>query len=240
MIGIEIMLKNNKLVIYENNNINYKIIAPGDEVQCINDNFNYLSDLLYNNYNTYKLILKDKANITYSTSIMMPNIIKATKKNIIDEDNNIIYLYNFNNSDLRDIKLFLEVNNKDYIVLDLSDNMGGKLYDIFPYLSIFLEKDSLIRFYSKDKTYIKNIYAYDYTKKRKIIIKVNNNTSSSAELFINTLCANNDDVIIYGEKTSNKNISQIIYSYKGISYSIPVLRFDLNLINKRGKSEKKL
>lgn len=93
------------------------------------------------------------------------------------------------------------------LIIDIRDNMGGKVKNSYKLLNIFLENNSLAYYkLSKEKKYIRIIAKNEGNVKfKQVIIIINSNTMSSAELFTASL-KDNIEAVIIGEKSFGKGV----------------------------------
>lgn len=232
IIGIDIIIINNRLFIYKNSNKNIPDINIGDEIIKINNTAAIRYNMYFYDYPSYYIELKNNDGEIFTKNIVMPNLIfvKSQYNNDIFLENKdaIIYLPRFDRGYSKTIDQLICSNNLKKLTIDLRHNMGGKLYDMFSYLELFLDKEIKIRFYSKNKIYYKTVKNKN-NNKFNINILLNKDTASSAELFSSILSNNNSNVSLIGNDTTGKNIVQMNFKQSDLVYTIPVLKYDINL-----------
>ena len=156
---------------------------------------------------------------------------------LIKEDRVYIKIENFNDDIMNKISS-IEFNDK-YIIIDLRDNMGGKIVEAHKFLEFFIESDQKI-YYLKDKE--KNIYGVNLKrsnkkiKQNRVTVLVNENTASSAEL-VTAVLKEKINATIIGHITRGKGVMQKRFQLsEKKSILIPIYEFyTLNfIINNRG------
>lgn len=131
-----------------------------------------------------------------------------------------IKLKGFTFNSYKEFKEKLEILKKENInslIIDLRDNGGGESKNLIKIASLFLDKDSVIfkdKYKSKEKIY--------YSKDNKtiyepVVILVNNNTASCAEILTTTLKENINAKII-GTRTYGKGVGQTVYKSQNYSF----------------------
>lgn len=117
----------------------------------------------------------------------------------------------------------------DYLILDLRDNGGGYLSEAYKMADLFLPKGDIIctekaRNPVFSKTYkAKNEQSLNY---KHIYILQNENTASSAEVMINALKENLENLTIVGKKSYGKGIGQAEFRLKN-GYAVKATTLEL-------------
>ena len=133
---------------------------------------------------------------------------KITKDNI-----GVIRLSNImGEKALKDFKQILnDTNDTNGIIIDLRNNYGGILANAIQMADYILSENEVVSIESRGKTKLR-IYADEksFFKQKPIVILVNKNTASAAEILAGALnCSAN--AILLGEKTFGKNsIQQVV------------------------------
>lgn len=137
-----------------------------------------------------------------------------------------IKLNSFRGFDKKDLQNF--VTGKRKLTIDLRCNMGGRINDMLPILSLLTRGENGIEVMdSKKKKYVKRILpsGRDYCNEISAIdFLVSSLTASSAEIFLMLLRSMYDGKII-GEKTMGKHVIQDIISVDGICIAVPIYQF---------------
>ena len=195
-------------------------ILPGDTIVSINgkdvskfkDSSTLLFDSLSEN-NNVSIKLKRNNKIIEKTLKKSEISIKTMEYKILPDNISIITLATIMGD--KAIKDFLQIikltNNTKTIILDLRDNYGGILSNAIEMANYMLDEEKILSIESRGNNKLQ-IYASDENifKKKNIIILVNKNTASAAEILAGTLKDNLGAVII-GENTYGKNsIQQVI------------------------------
>lgn len=125
---------------------------------------------------------------------------------------NTIYLYwnIFDNKYQKKILNYIKTTTCNNIIIDLRDNCGGNIMVAINLLNIFLENCELCTLQYRN---IKTVYYSDseIVKFNNIIIFLNCNTMSSAELFYYALYKNNNNVWLVGNQSYGKSVGQLKY-----------------------------
>jgi C-terminal processing protease CtpA/Prc len=103
--------------------------------------------------------------------------------------------------DLIDKKTFERIEK---INIDLKDNLGGNFESALYQADLFVENGILAKEIISEKTYIHDAKAGDVFENIEVIIEVNKETSSAAELFLAALKENNRAKVV-GETTYGKS-----------------------------------
>lgn len=223
--GVGIIFNNNgnKIVVdnvLENSPAQKNQILPGDTIVSINgrdvskgvDNPKILFDYISDN-NAVNIKVKRDNKIIERTLKKSEIPIKTMKYKILPDKIAIISLATIMGE--KAIKDFIQIikitNNAKTIILDLRDNYGGILSNAIEMANYMLDEEKILSIESRGNNKLQ-IYASNENifEKKNIIILVNKNTASAAEILAGTLKDNLGAVII-GENTYGKNsIQQVI------------------------------
>lgn len=223
--GVGIIFNNNgnKIVVdnvLENSPAQKNQILPGDTIVSINgrdvskgvDNPKILFDNISDN-NAVNIKVKRDNKIIERTLKKSEIPIKTMKYKILPDKIAIISLATIMGE--KAIKDFIQIikitNNAKTIILDLRDNYGGILSNAIEMANYMLDEEKILSIESRGNNKLQ-IYASNENifEKKNIIILVNKNTASAAEILAGTLKDNLGAVII-GENTYGKNsIQQVI------------------------------
>jgi len=114
-----------------------------------------------------------------------------------------------------------EIKFDEPLVIDLRNNPGGSLSETLNILDLFLEEECeliTLNYYNDTRTYISQDYI---AFKSRIVILVNENTTSSAEIFAESLQANlSNQVEVVGGPTYGKNFGQTRYTFKESGFNL--------------------
>lgn len=129
-------------------------------------------------------------------------------------DDNIAYLqlYQFGNGTFEEVKAYLDdLQDAKGLVLDLRDNGGGYLDSVASVASCFLDNGSAVmsQVYSNGESRVISTSNEKYSSLSPIIILVNENTASAAEVLTLALKDQRDDVTIVGTTTYGKGTVQV-------------------------------
>jgi C-terminal processing protease CtpA/Prc len=124
--------------------------------------------------------------------VALPNISRYTRRFLLDNR--------------------VELNRFENIVIDLRDNYGGMLTDMYGMAELFLPRDAVIG-YEVTRFDILSTRVISSSKKyfdfNKIVILINGNTASAAEGFTLALAENLENVTVMGETSFGKGIGQV-------------------------------
>lgn len=137
------------------------------------------------------------------------------------KDNGIAYLqlYQFGESTPEEVKAYLDdfqKENAQKLIIDLRDNGGGYLDSVSSIASCFLPKGSVVlqqEYKNGTKNKVKT-QEKQYTKLGPIVILVNENTASAAEVLTLALKQQRSDVTLVGTKTYGKGSVQVTKQFK--------------------------
>ena len=194
-----------------------------------NDFSNYIKN---NNDTTFKIVVKREGKEKTFEVKRRPITLKSVTSNIIEKENKKIgYIYTSifaMNTYEQFSKELIELQNKgiDSLIIDLRDNSGGELGIATNMISLFMKKDKVIyQIEDRDGNIEKKYSAGKENKKYPIIILVNENTASAAEIMTAALKDNLGAVII-GKKTYGKGTVQtIVTNTNGEKYKITISKW---------------
>ena len=186
-------------------------------------------------------VRREEKELEYTVKSEMVELETVSSK-IIDEESKIGYikLDSFANKSYESFKTQLETLEEGKIsslIIDLRNNSGGKLTTAVDIVSMFLDKSNVI-YQFKEKEKIVKYYSLTNEKREyPIVILVNGNTASAAELMTAALKEKYNAYVI-GTKTYGKGTAQKIVSLEnGEKFKITVnewLTAEGNAINKEG------
>lgn len=159
-----------------------------------NDEFTQLYSI--GEYNNIKEDMKNEA-LKSGFELLNDNIGCMTITNFSSTSKNIVY------------KSKEDMNNCSTLIIDLRNNTGGVVSDAKNIAQLFLNKNDII--YKAKTKKGEKLYTSLTDKEvsnEKIIILQNNLTASAAEIFINALKENLDNVEIVGTRSYGKGIGQ--------------------------------
>lgn len=126
------------------------------------------------------------------------------------------------------VNIIQVTNDADAIIIDLRDNYGGILLNAIEMANYMLDNEKIVSVESRGNNKFQ-IYASKegIFKKKNIVILVNKNTASAAEILAGTL-KDNLGAIVIGENTYGKNsIQQVIPMYNNTGLIITSNRYIL-------------
>ena len=236
-IGCSIIEEDGKILIYEvyEDSPANGYLKPNDQLIKIDDqniegkDLNTVSLLMSGKENTnVKITVKrDKEEKTYTfkrTKVENKTISSKIEKNI-----GIIRIDAFTENTTQQFKDELETLEKKNIkglVLDLRDNIGGYISSAGDIASIFLKKGQVLYQLEKKglKSNVKDITSEH--KDIKVVVLVNKNTASSAEVLTSAL-KEQYGAIVVGEKTYGKGSVQKVYTLSnGSSYKYTIEKWN--------------
>lgn len=189
------------------NNKKYKL-------QSVN-NKNAIDELIKLSTN-YIFKLTDNNNDDIVFNLKSPIISTTSEKNFCLSSKNNVYLKIINLSEFKKIDI-----NCENLYLDLRNNMGGRISDLCNITKSFAIKKSCLCELNNGKDYYEiETEALNDIRFKKLIILINENTASSAEIMVNWL-ADNFDTQIIGRKSYGKWVSTSIKKYNNYYVKIP-------------------
>lgn len=137
------------------------------------------------------------------------------------KDNGIAYLqlYQFGESTPEEVKAYLDdfkKENAQKLIIDLRDNGGGYLDSVSSIASCFLPKNSVVlqqEYKNGTRNQVKT-QEKQYSKLGPIVILVNENTASAAEVLTLALKQQRSDVTLVGTTTYGKGSVQVTKQFK--------------------------
>lgn len=165
------------------------------------------------NYNFEVLVFYEKiCNNFFDSNLEMKNGKILNYSKLLDGEVCYIRLPNLNN-DILVKKAIAEIRNKGkkyYILLDIRNNMGGKIDLAASLTSVFLEKNTTLYLKTRNTTETLDIIAEKNYFKYPVTILFNNMTASSLEyVFLNQILKN-DRILLLGNKTAGmKDIATV-------------------------------
>lgn len=236
-IGCSIIEEDGKILIYEvyEDSPANGYLKPNDQLIKIDDQNIEGKDL-----NTVSLLMSGKENTNVKITVKRDNeektyTFKRTKvenKTIsskIEKNIGIIRMDAFTENTTQQFKDELETLEKKNIkglVLDLRDNIGGYISSAGDIASIFLKKGQVL--YQLEKKGLKS-NVKDTTREHKdikVVVLVNKNTASSAEVLTSAL-KEQYGAIVVGEKTYGKGSVQKVYTLSnGSSYKYTIEKWN--------------
>ena len=202
-------------------------LKPGDEIIKVNgteinkDNYADISNLLKANGEKENEIIVKRNNeeVTFKVKVDSVNV-PVTAEDVITKDGHkigYIRLSSFTKSSYKQFKKSLDnVKEEDIesLIIDLRGNSGGYVESAYDIAQLFIKKDSLV--YTEVKKDSKKEFKDETASSEdfKIVILVNNNTASAAELLTIALKDNNGALVI-GNKTFGKSKIQVVKESTG-------------------------
>lgn len=224
-IGI-VVIANVVYQVYEGSPAEKAGLKANDELININgtlitiDNYEKIADLLHKDKENKIIVKRDGKELTFRVKVSEVEIPAVDSDVIVSEDKtkNIGYisLNSFSAHSFEDFQeelLELEKKKIDSLIIDLRDNTGGYLNSATNIASLFLKKGKVI--YSLENKNKVTTYKDETKDSRKynIVVLVNENTASAAEI----LCAalkDSYDASIVGKTTFGKGKVQTMKYYE--------------------------
>ena len=182
--------------VYENSPAEKAGLLANDEIIKINgteinlENHELITELLDKDGENTIVVKRDKETLTFKVEVAKVNIPSVSSTIIKNEEKNTkigyLQLASFSAHSYEEVVEALEELEEDEeitsLIIDLRDNTGGYLTVATDISSLFLEKGSVI--YSLENKDEKNEYKDETKEKReyKIVVLVNSNTASAAEI----------------------------------------------------------
>lgn len=166
------------------------------------------------NYNFEVLVFYGKiCNNFFDSNSEKKNKKKLNYSKLLDGEICYIRLPNLNN-DILVKEAIAEIRNKGkkyYIILDIRNNMGGKIDLATSLTSVFLEKNTTIYLKTRNTIETLDIISENNYFKYPVTILFNNMTASSLEyVFLNQILKN-DRILLLGNKTAGmKDIATVL------------------------------
>lgn len=222
-LGFTIVLKNNYMIVdhIDNNYNNNILLKPNDKILSINNtNVTLIPDLfildtiLRPEINTFNLVVErnhKKHNIVVKRSQEKNSTVYHHKLGLYDYIN--ISLFNNNTpQEFKDVITKLNSKNTNGIVLDLRNNPGGVISSVVSIIDMLISEGNMVNINSLSGD---NNETYKASKKTyldgniPILVVINHNTASAAEILSLALQTNNR-AMIFGERSFGKGTMQDI------------------------------
>lgn len=225
--GIGIVAMGNMVYqVYEGSPAYKAGIKANDELVKINDtditleNYELIADLLHKDKENVIVVKRDEKELTFKVKMSEVEIPSVSSDIITSQDKSKSIGYLSLNSfsshsfeDFQDEILDLEKKEIDSLIIDLRDNTGGYLAAVTDIASLFLEKGEVI--YSLENKNKIKVYKDETKDSRdyKIVILVNSNTASAAEILASSL-KDSYGATIVGKTTFGKGKVQTMKYYE--------------------------
>ena len=213
--------------VYENSPAEKAGLLANDEIIKINgteinlENHELITELLDKDGENTIVVKRDKETLTFKVEVAKVNIPSVSSTIIKNEEKNTkigyLQLASFSAHSYEEVVEALEKLEEDEeitsLIIDLRDNTGGYLTVATDISSLFLEKGSVI--YSLENKDEKNEYKDETKEKReyKIVVLVNSNTASAAEILAAALHDSYGATIV-GKTTFGKGKVQTMTHYE--------------------------
>ncbi|MGN1371862.1 MAG: S41 family peptidase [Candidatus Coprovivens sp.] len=225
--GIGIVVMSNVVYqVYDNSPADKVGIKANDEIISINgteitsENYTIIADLLNKDKENEVIVKRDNVELTFYINVDEVEIPSVESDIIFSEDKSekigYLFLSSFSSHSFEDFQeslLKLENDEIDSLIIDLRNNSGGYLNSATDIASLFLKKGEVL--YSLESK--NNITTYkDETKDKreyKIVILVNSNTASAAEILTAAL-KDSYGATIVGKTTFGKGKVQTMKYYE--------------------------
>ena len=194
------------------------VIIKVNGVDIDEENFAQTSVLIQNNDGPNEIVVKrgdEELTFNVEKATVSVPVVSSRTIDINDKKLGYIALGSFSShshDEFAEALIDLEKENIDSLIIDLRSNTGGYLNQAKNIASMFLEKGKIIySLETKDKT---EDFKDETSEKRdyKIVILVNGNTASAAEVLTAAL-KDNYDAIVVGKKTFGKGKVQNTNNY---------------------------
>lgn len=213
--------------VYENSPAEKAGLLANDEIIKINgteinlENHELITELLDKDGENTIVVKRDKETLTFKVEVAKVNIPSVSSTVIKNEEKNTkigyLQLASFSAHSYEEVVEALEELEEDEeitsLIIDLRDNTGGYLTVATDISSLFLEKGRVI--YSLENKDEKNEYKDETKEKReyKIVVLVNSNTASAAEILAAALHDSYGATIV-GKTTFGKGKVQTMTHYE--------------------------
>ena len=174
---------------------------------------NEISTIIMNEEKVLIKVLRNNRTFEFEVPVEIIDMPNAYTK-LLDSNIGYIRINSFSKTVGRAVQNSIsqfESQNVKKIIIDLRDNSGGYLKAAKDIASLFTKKGEIIYSISNQNNKIDYIDNDDYQMKAFIVILINRQTASSAELLAAALKDNNYATLV-GEKTYGKGKIQHIYS----------------------------
>lgn len=143
-------------------------------------------------------------------------------ENSIVDNGNVVY-FKLMRFEEAIIPLLMGKENKN-LVIDLCDNSGGSVVSMLRFLDMFIS-GPLFFWKKKEERYLIQSSENKKVSFQKIIIIVNKNTASAAEIFVDVLCKKCGGIII-GEKTFGKWVAHKVMNFEDYYIKVPAFIYE--------------
>lgn len=247
-IGCSIKEENKKILIEEvyENTPAYNKLKKKDQIIKIDNTvikdlgLNQVSLLISGKENTTIKITVKRDNKEKTYTLKRKKIENPTVYSKIEKNIGYIQITSFSENTSKQFKKELEKLEKQKIkglIIDLRDNIGGYISSAEEIASIFLKKDQVIYQLEKKGIISKVKDQTKENKNTKVIVLVNKNTASSAEVLASALKEQYNAKLV-GEKTYGKASIQKVYNLSsGASYKYTIEKWRTakgNVVDKKG------
>lgn len=188
------------------------IIVKVNDINITKDNFNIMRDTISNADNKKIKILVNRDGNEMTFNIKKDRIVIDSVFSDI-KDNNIGYLeitsFYANTGDQFEKKLNeLEKENISSLIIDLRDNPGGHLNQVNRVVEPFFKKGVVIYQVESNNKKTKIKTTKKDSRKYPVVILINENTASAAEIVAACFDDNYSDITLVGKKTYGKGTIQ--------------------------------
>lgn len=155
-------------------------------------------------------IIRDGKNI--AIDITRAEVSSTTYGELLENDIAYLQLYQFGTTTPDEVKNYLDdFNSAKSLIIDLRDNGGGYLDSVEGVASCFLDKGTVVmsQEFSNGESKVTTTSSDKYTDIENIVVLVNENTASAAEVLTLALKQQRDDVTVVGTTTYGKGTVQV-------------------------------
>ena len=224
--------------IFKDSPANEAGLLPGDMIISVNDKLakemtasEFSSSIKNGDTDTYKLKVlrgtEEFETILVRKTVTLASVV-SEKYEIDNKKVGYIYIGIFANNTFGQFKKELEkleLENIDYLIIDVRGNTGGHLTAVDGILDLFLNKNQIM-YQFKQGEKVTPIYGLDNeSKKYKIILLGDESSASASEVLISGLKENLDCIFI-GKKTYGKGtVQELVTLSDGTQYKITVKKW---------------
>ena len=123
--------------------------------------------------------------------------------------------------DFNNIINSIENTEEKNLVIDLRYNPGGLTMAAEQILDNLLPEGEIFTYIDREGNVVESFFSFrEYSKFKQIIVLINDQTISSAELVAFSLKKALDNVVLIGQSTYGKNVTQVAFQNKGMKYAI--------------------
>lgn len=160
-----------------------------------------------------------RGNDIFAFKVSRSDVTATTYGYMLDDQVAYLQLAQFGNSTADEVRAYLDDFSKENatkLIIDLRDNGGGYLTSVEDVASCFLEKGSTVmKREFKDGSITENKTSKDqYSEISPIVVLINQNTASAAEVLTLALREQRDDVTLVGTRSYGKGTVQVSRSFK--------------------------